>query len=157
MTTEPININLTGVDPNVVHIHITHVDNTEVLTRLDSMENTMSDLSGASSDLAAAINDVVTRVDEDVAHLQDLLNQALAADAADQATIQQLRDQATAVILSLNESTNRLKGINPDPNFPAVPTPAPTPAPTPTPAAPVAPATPPADGTVVNPDLPPNR
>lgn len=121
MTAELIHINLTGVDPKVVHIHITNiVDNTEVLARLESMENTMSDLSNASAELASAVLDVVSRVDEDVAHLQDLLDQALATDASDQATIDQLRADAAQTVQSLTDSTNRLKSINPDPSFPVV-------------------------------------
>lgn len=129
---EMIKVRLTGVDPKVVHIHI-HQSNTEVLERLTIMEIIMSDVQAALDAQTEAINantaatnELIGRVDEDVAHLQDLLAQALATDAADQATIDQLRADAAATVgritdatTAITASTGALAAVDPDPTFPA--------------------------------------
>lgn len=112
-----------------VHVHVDHGDHTtELLERLSAIETqltiigvSMSDTSAALTGLTDAITSAMSRIDEDVAHLQDLLEQALASDAADAATIQQLRDEAAATVASINEQTARLTAIDPVADFPAPP------------------------------------
>lgn len=107
---EPISINLTGINPSTVHIHL-HVDGkgTEILARLTSMENIMSELSDAEAANTQAIADLGARIDTEVNNLTTLFNQALAADVADQATITDLRAQLAAVVGSINASTAQLQ------------------------------------------------
>lgn len=108
------------VVPQDIHVHV-HLgeEDPQILKRLTSMESLMSDMSGAMNNLSTAINDVSQRIDEDVAHLQDLLNQAMATDAADQATIAQLQADAAQTIQRLNASTDQLQAIDPIKDFPA--------------------------------------
>ncbi len=83
----------------------------------------MSDTSAALSGLTTAINDVRARVDEDVAHLQSLLEQALAASADDEAEAQRLREEIAGVVGHINEATSSLASIDPVADFPGTPTP----------------------------------
>lgn len=128
------------------HIHV-HVDSCAevtpsfeelILARLTALEAIMSNTSGALSGLTEAINGVVERVDTDVAHLNDLLQQALATDVADQATIDQLRAEAVTAVDAINAATAQLSSIDPDASFPPAETPPPA-QPTPADASPTQP------------------
>jgi peptidoglycan hydrolase CwlO-like protein len=133
---ETIKVNLTGVDPRVVHIHITNrVDNTPVLARLTSMENTMSELSDAVAAQTAAIADLTDKISVDFAELQRqlaakdaLLQEALATDVADAATIadltarnEALNAETAATVASITANTSALNALDPLPDFPAAP------------------------------------
>ena len=83
--------------------------------------------------LTDAVAGVAVRVDEDVAHLLDLLDQAngllaqaQANDAADAAAIAALTEQAAALtadaeatVASITAATDSLKAIDPLADFPA--------------------------------------
>lgn len=100
----------------------------------------MSDLSDAVGRLTDSVAEVTDRVNEDVAHLQDLLDQALqmaadaaANDAADAAAIADLTTQRDALsadaadtVSRINAATDGLTAIDPLADFPP-PEPEPTP------------------------------
>lgn len=114
--------------PQETHVHL-HIDVTSnqqpIIDQLIIMEDKMSELHDAVAGLTASIDGVVARVDQDVAHLHDLLNQALAADVADQATIAALQADAAATVESITTATASLTAIDPDADFPvAEPAPA---------------------------------
>lgn len=134
-----------------------HDEDEYVLVPFDGCSDTdriiqaINELGAQVSDLTDALAGAVSRIDEDFAHMADLVTQALAADASDKTEIERLTaalDEATvqhaAVIAGLN-------AINPDPNFPVVPAPAPTPAVGLTPPADPAPITGTADVTTAPP------
>lgn len=81
----------------------------------------LSDISPAIQELRDAVTGVMQRVNEDVAHLQDLVAQAGATAATDAARIQQLVDEAAATAAQIGQTTATLQTINPDPNFPPAP------------------------------------
>ena len=58
------------------------------------------------------------RINDDVANLRDLLNQALATDTANQAEIARLNAEADAAVTSINDAIAQVSAIDPDPNFP---------------------------------------
>lgn len=106
------------------HVHV-HIDSREdqdllhqILERLQAQEQIMSALSDAVQGLSDTIDQVVTRIDEDVAHLNDLLSQAQANDAADAEAIETLQADADETVNRLNEATARLSAIDPVANFP---------------------------------------
>lgn len=90
-----------------------------ILDRLTMMEFLMSDTSAALAGLTDAIAAATGRVNDDTAHLRDLLEQALATDSADQAEIDRLRGEASTVVDSINAATAQLSSIDPVADFPA--------------------------------------
>lgn len=120
-----------GTEEEEVHIHI-HVggdqaviDTLAVISdRLNSMEQRMTDTNDALNAQTAAIGDMVTRINEDFAEAQRLLDQALATDVADQATIDDLKAQMAALLAGVQSNTAALTAINPNPDFPAATPPA---------------------------------
>jgi len=116
---EPIQINLTGVNPSTVHLHITmSSDNQEILSRLTSMENTMSALSDAVDALIERINTDVTELQRLLAEKDALLQAALATDAADAATIADLTAQNDAKNAEIADTIARIQAIDPVTDFP---------------------------------------
>lgn len=91
----------------------------QIMSRLTSMEETMSDTNDALTGLTQAVADVATRVDEDVAHLQDIISQMSQTAVDDQAEIDRLTSEAAAVAGRINEQTARLTAIDPLTDFPA--------------------------------------
>ncbi len=89
-----------------------------VLAALDAVVTRLTALEAKVSALTDAVVALKARIDEDVAHLRDLLDQALATAADDQATIDALRAEADGVVASIN-------AIDPVADFPAEPDPAP--------------------------------
>jgi predicted RNase H-like nuclease len=79
------------------------------------------------SALSDAVAAMVAKVNEDVAHLRELLDAALATDAADAATIADLRAQADATGADIADAISAMSAVDPDPSFPAAPAPEPPP------------------------------
>ena len=111
-----------------IHIHVHSPDSAAVVERLTSMEKTMSELTDAIAAQQAALDGLAGRINEDVAHLQDLVAQAAATIATDQAAIDALTADAAATAQSITEatasiaaSTAQIAAIDPDPTFPATP------------------------------------
>jgi predicted nucleic acid-binding Zn-ribbon protein len=88
--------------------------------RLEIMENQMSALTDAVQALSDSIAAATARIDEDVAHLNDLLTQALATETANQAVIAQLTQEAADVTASITAQTTALNAIDPVNTFPVV-------------------------------------
>lgn len=102
-----------------------------IITR-DSIGNQMSAFTDALSAMTA-------RVAEDVAHLQDLLAQALATDVEDEAKIASLTASAAETQASIDDAIAQMGKVDPVPDFPPAPAPAPEPVPAPPAEPPVAP------------------
>ena len=117
---ETIKINLTGVDPKVVHIHIVH-DNAEVLARLTTLENIMTALSDAVDALQERINVDVVELNRQIAALSGLLDTANANDATDAAAIADLGAQRDALMAEIADTISRIATIDPVADFPGVP------------------------------------
>lgn len=107
-----------------VHVHYDEADLGQVLAKLEQMESTMANVQ-------AALDAMKARVNEDMQHMRDLLDQALATETSNQAEIDRLRAEAEVVANSLN-------AFDPDASWPSAPpqpdVPEPTPEPTPEPA-----------------------
>lgn len=117
--------------------------------KLDDLGASMTEQSEAVANLTTAVQGVASRVADDVAHLQELLSQALDAvataqanDATDTAaiaelntTVDSLRADAADTVGRINEATDSLSSIDPLSDFPAPPEPTPEPQPEPTPEA----------------------
>lgn len=121
--TETIRIELEGVNPSTVHIHLT-TDNTAVLTALTHLETLMSNLGDSVAANTAAQTAAFARIDEDVAHLRDLVAQAIAVDAANAAEVARLTAEADAAVAQITANTAALNAEDPDPAFPVVEPPA---------------------------------
>lgn len=91
----------------------------------------MADVNAAVQGLTDAVAAMTTRIDEDVQHLRDLVDQALATQTADQAEIARLQGEADAAVTSINDATSRVGAIDPVSDFPSTPEPTPTPEPEP--------------------------
>lgn len=94
-----------------VHVHVEY-DDTEILATLARMEEKMSALSDA-------VAGVATRVNDDFNHLHELLDAALATDAADAAEIARLKGEADTVAADMAATIDALNAIDPDADFPA--------------------------------------
>lgn len=104
-----------------IHVHV-HIDIDGVLSaRLERLETAMSELTDAVAANAAAFAAMSERIDADVAHLQDLLQQALDANTEDAAERARLTQEASDVAAGINAQTAVMAGKDPDPNFPAAP------------------------------------
>lgn len=79
----------------------------QVLAKLEQMESTMANVQ-------AALDAMKARVDEDMQHMRDLLDQALVTETSDKAEIERLKAEAQVVEDSLN-------AFDPDTTFPAAP------------------------------------
>lgn len=124
--------------PSVVHhvhsgcVHVHHDqtgsgtgDLSAVLTELAAIrqlltEAHLSDIPAAITGLTDAIAAVTARVDADVAHLQDLLNQALTTSADNAAEVARLQAEAATVVDSITSATSSLAAIDPLTDFPPV-------------------------------------
>lgn len=113
-----------------IHLHFHAAgDNSTVLTKLENLEAIMSDNSAALDALASAVADMKSRVAEDVAHLMDLVNQALALETAAEADAAALRADAEATAARITEVTADVGTVDPVADFPGAPTPPPEPTP----------------------------
>lgn len=128
----------TTVAGNIVHhvhsgcVHVHHDqtgsgtgDLSAVLTELAAIrqlltEAHLSDIPAAITGLTDAIAAVTARVDADVAHLQDLLNQALTTSADNAAEVARLQAEAATVVDSITSATSSLAAIDPLTDFPSV-------------------------------------
>lgn len=91
-----------------VHLHTTETDNTEQLDRIETLMSALSEaLAGATE-----------RVTADIAHLQDLLETALATETANTAEIARLREEAAAVVADTQGVVDALNAWDPDPSNP---------------------------------------
>lgn len=81
----------------------------------------MSALSDAVSAQNDAIASLVDRIDTDVAHLQDLLAQAIAAGADDAAERARLEAEVAATVDSITANTSAMTSLDPLPDFPGQP------------------------------------
>ncbi len=84
----------------------------------------MATIQESVEQLLSTVSVMNDRITADVAHLQDLLQQALATETANQAEIDRLKAEATAVVESINQATAIVASIDPLPDFPE-PVPAP--------------------------------
>lgn len=78
----------------------------------------MTDIQGATEELTAQVSDMASRVNEDVNHLQDLLNEALATESNNAAEVARIKGEAAAAVERINEVTNAVRSIDPLTNFP---------------------------------------
>lgn len=120
---ESIDVHLTGVDPHTVHIHIS-VPPTEILERLNTMENMMTALSDAVDALQSRIDVDVAELLRQIGELSGLLDQAMANDASDAAAIADLTAQRDALMSDINDTVARISTIDPVADFPGVEPPA---------------------------------
>lgn len=86
----------------------------DISTRQTAMEAKMSELSDA-------VAGVVSRVDEDFAHLRDLLEQALATETSNEAEIARLREEAATVGADISSAVSELNAVDPDASNPEPP------------------------------------
>ena len=112
-----------------IHVHVHVGGDADLNAKIDQLGAQMSALTDA-------IDAMQTRVAEDFTELRRLLDEAIATDAADAARIAELQARADqlvadnqALMTDQAEAITRLGGVDPDPNFPAAPTPEPTPEP----------------------------
>lgn len=78
----------------------------------------MTDIQGATEELTAQVSAMASRVNEDVNHLQDLLNEALATETANASEVARIKAEAEAAVGRINEVTNAVRSIDPLTNFP---------------------------------------
>jgi transcription elongation GreA/GreB family factor len=103
--------------------------------RFARLEQFMSDMSAALQGLNDSISGVVDRIDEDVDHfrnqmqqLRSLLDEAISTKATDKAEVTRLTEQANAIVAQsendiarIQAATAALNSIDPDSSNPTVP------------------------------------
>lgn len=108
-----IPIHLPEVEALADQVHLIAIALDGINAKLTNLEAMMSALSDAVAAAAARVND-------DFAHLRDLLDQALATETANQAEIARLTSEADAVQADVNQAVADLANMDPDPDNPVV-------------------------------------
>lgn len=109
-----------------VHIHFVSGNTqdptfqTEVLTRLASMELSMSAVSDALDAVKTQISGLSGRIVEDVNHLRDIIAQMAATAVDDQATIASLQADADSTVSGLTDVAAQMAAIDPVSDFPVL-------------------------------------
>jgi hypothetical protein len=106
--------------PPDIHVHVHLGGDSDTQAKLDQLGAQMTALTDAIDQMRA-------RIDADFANVSDLLERALATDAADEAEKARLRQELADMQLShtaeIDDAVARLGAVDPDPNFPEQPTP----------------------------------
>ncbi len=89
--------------------------------KLDYLISLITNQGARMSELTDALDALDEKVTTDANHWRDLLDQALATNVEDEATIADLRAQADAMQADTAAAITRIRAIDPDPTFPAAP------------------------------------
>jgi hypothetical protein len=127
---EPRSVDIAGSDMHL-HIHnevspdtgLFHRRIYRILQRhqelLERIIFGMADIQAATENLTQEVSLMASRVNEDVNHLQDLLNEALVTNSNDAAEVARIKADAESAVARINEVTNAVRNIDPLTTFPS--------------------------------------
>lgn len=78
----------------------------------------MSNLNDAVSNFRNAVGSMMDGINQDVANLRSIVDQALSTQTADQAEIQRLQGEADQAVQNINDATQQVQSVDIDPSFP---------------------------------------